>query len=83
MSEDQRCTRCGSTRILPYVDIKDSWDPGIAGELSVEVHEKPQAMIFKGAVKGPLVARVCGECGFVELFVKNPAELWKAHRKNA
>ena len=78
MSEDRGCTRCGSSKILPYVDIKDYWDMGVSRDLSVVVHEDPQAVIFKGAVKGPLVARICGECGFVELFVKNPAELWEA-----
>ena len=83
MTGDRGCGRCGSSKILPYVDIKDYWEPGVAGDLGVEVHEDPQAFIFKGAVKGPLVARVCGECGFVELFVKNPAELWEAFRKNS
>ena len=38
-------------------------------------------MIFKGAFKQTLHAWVCGSCGYIELYVDNPEELWEFHKK--
>jgi hypothetical protein len=42
------------------------------------VHKNPQARFFKEPVFGPLKAVVCGSCGYVEFYVKNPGELTAA-----
>jgi hypothetical protein len=36
---------------------------------------------FKGAVYAKLKANICGECGYTELFVENPAGLYDAYLK--
>jgi hypothetical protein len=40
------------------------------------VRGDPQALIFQDRLYGRLRARVCGSCGFTELRVKNPEELY-------
>jgi hypothetical protein len=34
----------------------------------------PHAAIFKSTISARVLARVCGECGHIALFVENPAE---------
>jgi hypothetical protein len=48
----------------------------------VEVHANPNAWFFTGTVASRLSANVCGDCGFVELFVDNPRELYQVYRKS-
>ena len=31
--------------------------------------------------KGKLLINVCGSCGFVDMFVDNPHDLWEANLK--
>jgi hypothetical protein len=47
--------------------------------LGVKVFEHPEALVFKGAHAADLRSRVCGECGYVELYVENPQELYSAY----
>jgi ribosomal protein S27AE len=49
--------------------------------LKVEVVENPEAWISKGVHESILTSTICGKCGFVELYAKNPAELLKAYRQ--
>ncbi len=64
------------------VKIVDRGDMDMKHDLSVELHGKPDALIFKGTRKGVLRAEVCGQCGRVELSVENPRELWEIYRRN-
>ena len=41
----------------------------------VRVSARPDALVRKQAVMRFLKARVCGKCGVVEFFVKDPEEL--------
>ena len=47
--------------------------------LRVAVARKPEALIFKSEEKIDTYARVCGECGFVELFAEDPLALYEAY----
>jgi hypothetical protein len=51
--------------------------------LKVEIVENPEAWFDKnkGIHEGVLTATICGRCGFVELYVKNPEELLKVYRQ--
>ena len=69
------CRACGSTRIIPDVEVLDQGE-GSDGHLQVVVCGDPHALIFKDRVYGRLRARVCGSCGFTELRVTNPEELY-------
>jgi predicted nucleic-acid-binding Zn-ribbon protein len=73
------CSKCQSNKIIPNVHIRDYGDYNSNNQLSVEVYEKPDAIIFKGAHPGALNAWICGECGYTELYVENPQELYLAY----
>jgi hypothetical protein len=59
-------------RIIDHGNLDKEYD------LEATVYKRPGAMLFKGAVSTPLSARVCGNCGYVELFVANPQALLAA-----
>jgi hypothetical protein len=76
-----RCPKCQSDKIIPNVFIEDKGMGNIPWNLGVRVDEKPNAVIFKGRHTDTLTARICGECGFAELYVSNPHELYEAFTK--
>jgi hypothetical protein len=53
------------------------------GTLKAYVYSNPEAWVFKGTVYGRLQARVCGECGYTELFTTNAQELYEAYRSSS
>jgi hypothetical protein len=75
-----QCPKCGSDRVIPDVHILDygQWQ----GQLTARVDTNPDAIVFKGPMTSQLRGRVCGDCGFVELFVQNPGTLYKAWQKS-
>jgi hypothetical protein len=73
------CAKCGSTKIVPLASVQDQGQYS-DGSLKAYVYSNPEAWVFKGAVYGRLQARVCGECGFTELFTTNARELYEAYR---
>ena len=80
MFESRVCAKCGSDKIIPRVRLMDRGHGSVdAGDLSLVVYEKPDALIFKGRSVGRLHARVCGSCGYVEMFVESPEELYQVY----
>ncbi len=69
------CLRCGSSSIIPDAEIIDS----SGGPLKVNVQRKPDASVFKGRVYSLTRFQVCGVCGNVEMYVKEPETLWEAY----
>ena len=80
MAEDNACYMCGSDKIIPHVRIVDRAHSNMRRDLEVEVYEKPDALLFKGTHRSTLTARICGSCGYTEMFVSNPQELWSTYR---
>jgi predicted nucleic-acid-binding Zn-ribbon protein len=72
------CSKCGSEKIIPWALMKDQGQYS-DGELEVAVLKNPNAWVFQGAVTSKLTANICGECGYTELFVVNPAALYQAY----
>jgi hypothetical protein len=68
-----KCNHCGSTKIIPTAELVE------AEQSYVRVPAEPSAMVFKGWESEPLKVRLCGECGYVQLFVKNPARLYAVY----
>ena len=80
------CPKCQSPRLMTGVRVADRGEGNWTGELALEVDERPEAFIFKGTHKYPTTATVCGDCGFTELYVRNPAgllRLYEAQRREA
>ena len=63
MTDIKRCPRCNSQRLIPDVRIIDRDHGGGAQDLSVEIYERPDALLFKGRHRGVLRATICGDCG--------------------
>lgn len=77
MTNDQPCAKCGSDRMVPRVRVMDRGHySSDSGELSLVIYERPEARVFKKPHKGSLWARVCGSCGFTELYVDDPRDLY-------
>ena len=74
------CAKCGSDRVVPLASIRDQGESS-DGKLRTEVYTNPEAWVFKGTVSATLRARVCGDCGFTELFAEKPKALHDAWRK--
>ena len=75
------CSKCHSEKIIPNVFIEDKGMSNVPWSLSVRVDEKPDAIVFKGRHTDTLRAWLCGECGFTELYVENPQQLYAAYTK--
>ena len=73
------CLRCGSSAVVPDARLTDRDGSGHQTS-EVEVTRRPEAWIFKEQERSPLRAQVCGVCGHVELFARDPEALWEAYR---
>jgi len=47
-----------------------------AGDLAAVTYADPGAMVFRGRKELKLVARICCECGFVEMYAPDAAIIW-------
>ena len=75
----QQCERCGSPRLMPHGRLHGKE----AALIDVVVGDKnPDALIFTRPIFAPLTGIVCGDCGHVELVVKNPRALWGEYRES-
>lgn len=75
------CAKCGSPRIIPDVIVCDR-NQNTYGVLKVVVYGNPKALMFKDRRYGDIRADICGECGHLELRVRNPKELYKHYRRS-
>ncbi len=74
-----RCLKCGSDSVIPDVRLIDRGDADQRKVTELGVATKPQALVFKGEVRVPTHAQVCGDCGFVEVYATDPRTLWEAY----
>jgi predicted nucleic-acid-binding Zn-ribbon protein len=75
---NERCAKCGSHKIVPDAEIQDQ---GSDGTLKAKIDKTPYAIFFKGRVQSKLIARICGQCGYTELYVKRPEAIYEAYRE--
>ncbi|BBO33156.1 hypothetical protein [Lacipirellula parvula] len=73
------CSKCGSTKIIPDAH---TYETAGGGALVACVSANPSAMIFKETKSGYLKAKICGDCGYAELYVDNASELHAAYEKS-
>jgi hypothetical protein len=76
---DPVCSKCGSAKVIPFASIMDQ---GEYSDGSLKAHvgfTNPEAWLFKGPVYARLQATICGECGYTELTVVNPAAIYQAY----
>jgi predicted nucleic-acid-binding Zn-ribbon protein len=78
---EKTCQRCGSQKVIPSVPLLDHYGrfgtPAMQAE--VQVAGSPEAWFFTDATAGKIHARICGECGFTELWTSNFRELYEKY----
>lgn len=79
MSNVMLCSRCGSDEIVPHVRVIDRGDSNGHYDLQAEVNRRPNALLFKGAERSNVAARLCGTCGHMEFFAESPRALYAAY----
>ena len=79
MTTDLSCPKCGSTKIVPRARVIDRGHAGLDyGNVQVGAARRPYKL-FKLQEKADVHARVCGACGFTEMFVDDPASIYAAY----
>jgi predicted nucleic-acid-binding Zn-ribbon protein len=76
MNQVASCAKCSSPNVIPKVRVIDHWGWNLTKDLTIELYDNPQALVHKGALTMSLYAWVCGECGYTELYVDDPKELF-------
>jgi predicted nucleic-acid-binding Zn-ribbon protein len=72
MKKTGKCSKCGSTEIIPDAKVIDRGDYSIQHEMSVVTFLRPEAFIFKDKQETTVSAWVCAGCGFIELYADFP-----------
>ena len=75
------CAKCGSNEVIrdgAAFLYKDGW---LQGRLMAGFEANPGAAFFKGKIGNAMHAVLCGKCGYVDLFVTNPQELYAEYKK--
>jgi predicted nucleic-acid-binding Zn-ribbon protein len=80
--ELQPCAKCGSTRIIPRARVTELAPDSHEVSVRVAVTERPEALVFKGERRVDTYAKVCGECGYAELYVDDPLALYDSYMKS-
>ena len=76
MRSSGKCPKCASQHLIKDVRIFGRGQDGSKNDLSTEIYERPDALVFKRTHQGTLQAWICGDCGLTELYVSNPDEIW-------
>lgn len=76
MPEAIKCMKCGSAEIVPHARVLHGSDY----DVHLGVDADPGALLFKESTRISLEARVCGQCGYTEMYATDPAALLAAWR---
>jgi hypothetical protein len=76
----EKCPNCNSEKIIQNAKAIDRGDSNANLIFRVAVDESPDAFIFKKRVFSEVDADVCGECGFIQFYAKDPEALWTAYQ---
>lgn len=76
------CAKCGSAKIIPRVYVSETGPYNMTLPVSLMLHENPDAVLFKETFRSGLMARVCGGCGYMELYAEQPGELYAAYERS-
>ena len=76
--EVRTCSRCGSDKVIRDAKVEDRTEH-LRHQLEILVgYNHPDALVFTDPIRADLRASICGECGHVDLFVRNADKLWEA-----
>ena len=74
-----KCAKCGSDSVIRRAMVIDKVTAmGAEQNLTVGVNADPTAIVFKKPARSDVHAWICGQCGYVEIYADDPAELYQA-----
>ena len=79
MSAYHRCPKCSSDQMMDGAYLADATSTRVV----VGVERHPDHGPLERQASTQVHASVCGQCGFVELYADQPAELHDAYRRAA
>lgn len=83
MKKTGKCPKCESKNLLGNVPIDDYGQlNGSKFPLKVRVFKKPKALIIQKYVERLLLAWICTDCGYTEIYTREPKALLEAFREN-
>ena len=76
------CARCGGDRIIADARVEDrvTVDRRVALEVMIG-YRKASALLPDKPQRFPILAKICGSCGFAEMYVADPEKMWRASKK--
>jgi predicted nucleic-acid-binding Zn-ribbon protein len=82
----EKCARCGSDKVMENVHLHSDRDQASSvfdhrTRLVAYLHKNPDAWFRKGTVYSDLRARVCGSCGYTELYTTDFERLYEAYQQ--
>ncbi len=81
-TETLTCGRCGSDRIIDDAKVEDRVTADRRASLDVMIGYRKASMLQpEKPQRFPLAARICGSCGYTELYVVDPDRMWSASKK--
>jgi hypothetical protein len=76
------CLNCNNSNIASDIRVVDRAHGDSKRDLKLEVYEKPNALVFKGAHDASLRSDVCKDCGHVMFYIAvDKATELSAHNK--
>lgn len=78
MPDAMACAKCGSESMIPRLRVIERGEDGARHDVHLEMQRRPKAMFFKRPERSMLWARVCGDCGHVDLYAEAPRALYTA-----
>ncbi len=86
MLSTKTCPKCKSTKVIKNARVVSRF-PYLrylyyGYDLLVEISKRPNALVFQNRRDGHLVAFVCGNCAYTELYLDNARELYEIYEKN-
>jgi len=80
MRESGSCVKCGSGEVIP--NVRAIYRGELNRDLELRIEADPGAVLFTEPAYTTMGARVCGSCGYTELYAADPASLLEAWRKS-
>jgi len=79
MGTNAKCAKCDSIHVVPSARVMDRDHDGTVLNLQIAVARKPDAFLFRREEIAEVRARVCADCGHVELFTRGARSLYRAY----
>lgn len=65
-----KCAKCDSENVIPDGELLDR-DESSEHALGAAIYKDPDAVVFAGKKRLAMSARICADCGHVELYIRD------------